>query len=86
MFMAMFPGLVYMRLEDDTRKQLESGSKVRRIIFERLTIGINVIGTDVYQDVADWLLTVPEENLKTITMEDVIKGAGEYVDESGRLE
>lgn len=86
MFMAMFPGLVYGHLKDDTIRQLESGSEVRRIIFEMLTIGVNVIGTDVYQDVAAWLLTVPEENLKTITMEDVIKGAGEYVDESGRLE
>ena len=86
MFMATFPGLVYIRLKDDTRRRLESGSEVRRIVFENLTIGVNVIGTDVYQDVAAWLLTVPEENLKTITMEDAIKGAGEYVDESGRLE
>lgn len=84
-FMAMFPGLVYGRLEDNTRKEIESSSEVRRIIFERLTVGVNIDDTDVYQKLAEWLLNVPEKKLKKLTVEDVIKDIGEYRDLSGYL-
>lgn len=84
-FMAMFPGLVYGRLEDNTRKEIESSSEVRRIIFETLTVGVNVDNTDIYQKLAEWLLKVKEERLKKLTVEDVIEGFGEYRDLSGYL-
>lgn len=84
-FMAMFPGLVYGRLEDNTRKEIESSSEVRRIIFEMLTVGVNVDNTDIYQKLAEWLLKVKEERLKKLTVEDVIEGFGEYRDLSGYL-
>lgn len=84
-FMAMFPGLVYGRLEDNTRKEIESSSEVRRIIFERLTVGVNIDNTDIYQKLAEWLLKVKEEKLKKLTVEDVIEGFGEYRDLSGHL-
>lgn len=80
MFMAMFPGLVYGRLEENTRKEIESSSYVRKTIFETLTVGVNVRDTDVYQELAVWLLKVPEEKLKKLTVEDVIEGIGEYID------
>jgi hypothetical protein len=86
MFMAMFPGLVYSRLEDDTRKRMESSSDVRKTIFEKLTVGVNVYNTDIYQKLAIWLLNVPEEDLKKLKMEDVIGGIGEYIDTTGHLE
>lgn len=85
MFTSLFPELVYSRLEEDTRKQLETCSEVRRTIFEILTVGINVKSVEVYQNVAAWLLTVQEENLKKITLEDVEKGVGEYIDCTGYL-
>lgn len=85
-FMAMFPGLVYGRLEENTRKEIESSSDVRRLIFERLTVGVNIYDTDIYQKLAEWLLKIEEEKLKKLTMKDVIKGIGEYIDLSGRLE
>ena len=85
MFMAMFPELVYGRLEENTRKEIESSSDVRRIIFERLTVGINIKDTDIYQELAAWLLKVPEEKLKTLTIDEVVKGVGEYMDMSGNL-
>lgn len=85
MFMAMFPELVSGHLKGDTRKQLEKSSDVRRIIFERITIGVNVTSVEVYQNIVTWLLTLPEKRLKEMTIEDVTKGAGEYIDESGRL-
>jgi hypothetical protein len=84
-FMAMFPGLVYGRLEENTMKELESSSEVRRVIFERLTVGVNINDTDIYQKLAEWLLKVKEEKLKKLTVEDVIKGFGEYRDLSGHL-
>lgn len=84
-FMAMFPGLVYCRLEDNTRKEIESSSEARRVIFEILTVGVNVDNTDIYQKLAEWLLKVKEEKLKKLTVEDVIKGFGEYRDLSGHL-
>lgn len=83
--MAMFPGLVYGRLEDNTRKEIESSSEVRKTIFERLTVGVNIDNTDTYQKLATWLLNVPEEKLKKLTIEDVIKGIGEYRDLTGYL-
>lgn len=85
-FMAMFPGLVYGRLEENTRKEIESSSEVRRVIFERLTVGVNIDGgTDIYQKLAEWLLKIKEEKLKKLTLEDVIEGIGEYRDLSGYL-
>jgi hypothetical protein len=84
-FMAMFPGLVYGHLEENTMEEIESSSKVRRVIFERLTVGVNIDNTDVYQRLAEWLLKVKEEKLKKLTVEDVIKGFGEYRDLSGHL-
>lgn len=83
MFVAMFPGLVYGHLEDNTRKEIESSSEVRKVIFEKLTVEVNVVGSDVYQQIATWLLTVPEEKLKELTIDDVVDGAGEYRDLSG---
>lgn len=85
MFVALFPELVYGYLKEDTRKMLESSSDVRKIIFEKTTVGINVISIDVYQNIAEWLLAVPEENLKKITFEDLEKGTGGCIDESGIL-
>lgn len=84
-FMAMFPGLVFARLQEDTRVQIEKSSKVRKIIFEKLTVGVNVDGTDCYQRIAEWLMSVEEDKLRKITMEDVVAGVGDYIDESGRL-
>ena len=78
MFMALFPGLVYGRLEENTRKEIESSSNTRRTIFESITVGINVHDTDIYQKLAEWLLKVPEEKLKTLTMKEVIEEVGEY--------
>lgn len=86
MFAALFPELVYGYLKEDTRKVLSSSSDVRKAIFEKITVGVNVISIEVYQSIAEWLLTVPEENLKKITFEDVEKGAGEYIDCSGIME
>lgn len=85
MFMATFPGFVYGRMEENTRREIKSSSNVRRIIFERLTVGVNVSDTDVYQKLAEWLLKVPEEKLKILTIDEVIKGIGEYRDLSGYL-
>ena len=85
MFMALFPGLIYGRLEDNTRKEIESSSNARRTIFESLTVGVNVSDTDSYQKLAEWLLKVPEEKLKTLTTDKVVKGIGEYRDLSGYL-
>lgn len=83
--MALFPELVYGRLEENTRKELESSSGVRKIIFEKLTVGVNVIGTDIYQELAAWLLKVPEKKLKKLTVEEVVEGVGEYRDLMPRL-
>lgn len=51
-FMAMFPGFVYSRLENKTRKEIESCSEVRRVIFEKLTVCVNVDNIDIYQKLA----------------------------------
>lgn len=80
-FMAMFPELVYNYLENDTKKNLEKSSDVRRIIFEKVTVGIKVTDIEVYQKIAAWLLAVPEKRLKKLTIEDVEKGVGGYIDD-----
>lgn len=85
MFAAMFPELVYGFLDKDTRKQIEGSSDMRKLIFENLVVGVNVAGTDSYQQIATWLLKVPEIRLKELTIEDVEKEVGEYRDLSGYL-
>ena len=85
MFMAMFPGLVYGRLEENTRKEIESSSNVRKIIFEKLTVGVNVSDPDSYQKLAEWILKVPEKKLKILTIDEVVEGIGEFRDLSGHL-
>lgn len=44
-----------------------------------MTVGRNVTGTECYQNIAEWLLAVKEVKL------DVVKGVGEYIDESGYI-
>ena len=83
--MLLHEDLIKMYIEKDTLERLEKSSKVRRIIFNMLTVGTNVMNTESYNDVAAWLLTVPEEKLKEVTMKDVVSGAGNYIDESGYL-
>lgn len=80
-FMAMFPGLVYNALEDETRKKIEESSDVRRKTFELITVGAKVSDMGVYQKIAVWLLTVPEKKLKKLTEKDVEKGVGGYIDD-----
>jgi hypothetical protein len=77
--------LIINHVEKDTLEKLEKSSSTRNVIFDMLTIGVNVVGTEVYQNIAAWLLTVPEEKLKTITFGDALKGAGDYIDETGYL-
>lgn len=85
MFMLLHEDLILNHVEKDTLKKLKKSSRVRRTIFKNLTVGVNVVNTDVYQNIAAWLLTVPEEKLKTITLEDVVKEVGSYIDETGYL-
>lgn len=85
MFMVMFPELVSGHLKEKTRKQLKSSSHLRRCIFDKLTVGINVMSTEDYQKVAEWLLTIKEDKLHEIIMDDVFTGVGNYIDESGIL-
>jgi len=83
--MLLHEDMIWNHIEKDTLEELKKGSKVRKIIFNKLTVGMNVIDTKAYHDVAAWLLTVPEENLKMITFGDVIKGVGNYIDETDYL-
>ncbi len=85
MFMLMHRDLILNHIEKDTLEKLEKSSKVRNVVFNGLTVGVNVVGTEVYQDIAAWLLKVPEDKLKKITVEDVMKGVGDYVDRTGYL-
>lgn len=85
MFMLLHRDLILNHVEKDTLRELEKSSRVRKVIFDGLTVGVNVIDTEVYQNIAAWLLTVPEEKLKKITLEDVVKRIGNYIDETGYL-
>ena len=77
--------LIKVHIEKDTLEQLEKSSDVRKTIFYNITVGVNVMGVESYQQVAAWLLTVPEKKLKKLTAEDVMKGAGNYIDDTGYL-
>ncbi len=85
MFMSCYKGMVLVHVEKDTLEKLEKSSNMRKIIFDKLTIGVNVVSTESYQNVAAWLLTVPEEKLEEMTFEDAINGAGNYIDETGYM-
>jgi hypothetical protein len=81
----MHRGAILNHIEKDTLEKLEKSSRVRNVIFNELTVGVNVVGTEVYQDIAAWLLKVPEDKLKTITFRDAVKAVGDYVDRTGYL-
>lgn len=83
--MLLYKDLICNHIEKDTLERLLKSSKIRKTIFDNLTVGVNVVDTAAYQDIAVWLLTVPEEDLKKITLEDVLKGVGNYIDETGYL-
>jgi ASC-1-like (ASCH) protein len=85
MFMLLHEELILIHLEDDTLEELKKSSDVRKIIFNKLTVGVNVRDMSAYQDVAAWLMTVPEEKLKKITIDDVLTGVGSYIDATGYL-
>lgn len=82
MFMAMFPELMHGYMNEDTLKAFENSSEVRKMIFDKLMVGVNVVSVEVYQYISAWLLTISDEELKELTMEDVIKGVGKYIDTS----
>ena len=56
--------LIKVHIEKDTLEKLEKSSDVRKTIFYNITVGVNVMGVESYQQVAAWLLTVPEKKLK----------------------
>jgi TRAP-type C4-dicarboxylate transport system permease large subunit len=85
MFMLLYRDMMWNHVEKDTLKKLRNSSRIRKLVFDNLTIGVNVVGTDVYQNIATWLLTVPENKLRKITIEDVMKAVGNYIDETGNL-
>lgn len=85
MICLFFEGLVRNHLNKDTLEKLDKSSNMRKTIFNNLTLGVNVVSVGIYQDVAAWLLTVPEEKLKELTIEDVIENVGDYIDNSGYL-
>jgi hypothetical protein len=85
MFMLMYEDLIWNHIEKDTLEELNRSSDVRKLIFNNLTVCINVINTEVYQNIAAWLLTIPEDKLEKITFGDVIKNVGSYIDETGYL-
>ena len=76
---------IKIHIRKDTLEQLEKSSNTRRKLFDIITVGVNVVSVESYQKVASWLLTVPEEKLRKITIDDVLAGAGHYIDESGYL-
>lgn len=85
MICLFFEGLVRNHLNKDTLEKFDKSSNMRKTIFNNLTLGVNVVSVGIYQDVAAWLLTVPEEKLKELTIEDVIENVGDYIDNSGYL-
>lgn len=85
-FVAFFEGAVNIHLDEKTINDIEESSYVRKTIFYKLTVGVNINDLCIYQRLADWLLAIPEKDLKTLTMEDVVKGiGGEYWDDSGNM-
>lgn len=85
MFMLLYEEMIWNHIKKDTLEELKKSSDVRKLIFNKLTVGTNVVDMNAYQDVASWLLTVPEKKLNKITLEDVIKGVGNYIDGTGYL-
>jgi hypothetical protein len=83
--MLMHEYLIWNHIEKDTLEKLNKSSEVRKVIFSNLTVCVNVIDTDVYQNIAAWLLAVPEDELKELTFEDVVKSVGSYIGETGYL-
>lgn len=89
MFMFVFEGMLENHIRDnDARKKITDEGKVNnpyKNVFENLLIGVNIIHTDVIDDIAVYLSNLSEEEIEKITLEDVIKNVGNYIDTSGYL-
>ncbi len=54
-------------------------------IYNNLTIGVNVTRLEAFNDIAEYLVTLTDEQAMKITYEDVIKAVGYYEDSFGYL-
>ena len=82
MYMLAFPGMVDIHVEDKF-KEIIRKDKVRNLVFDTLTVGVNVTSLSTYNEIAKVISET--ENPKTITLGEVIKQTGCYLDNSGTL-
>ncbi len=85
MFMSLFSGMVDIHVRNIETIHKIRDSEILSKVFDNLTIGVNVVSLESYNDIAEYISKLSIEEAKKITLSDVINNIGQYIDNSGRL-
>lgn len=84
MYMFAFPEMLWNHVTDE-KIQAEHFDNAHKLVFEALLVGVNISNLEAINDIAVYLSGVSDEEIKTLTYEDVVKNVGCFVDNSGYL-
>jgi len=85
MFTVLWEGLTWQHVDNKKIEERIKNNPVMLQVYNTLTIGVNVRSLSAYNDIAEYLITLTDAQLKKITMDDVFESVGEYIDSSGTL-
>ncbi|MDD3474440.1 MAG: hypothetical protein PHP08_00870 [Candidatus Dojkabacteria bacterium] len=83
--MSLFSGMVDIHVRNIETIHKIRDSEILSKVFDNLTIGVNVVSLESYNDIAEYISKLSIEEAKKITLSDVINNIGQYIDNSGRL-
>lgn len=85
MYAFYFEDLIWQHVKNEKTVEKIKSNPILLKIYNNLTIGVNVTSLEAFNDVAEYLVTLTDEQAKKITYGDVIKAVGCYEDRSGYL-
>ena len=85
MFTVLWEGLTWQHVDNKKIEERIKNNPVMLQVYNTLTIGVNVRSLAAYNDIAEYLVSLTDAQLKKTTMNDVFKAVGEYTDLSGVL-
>lgn len=83
MYATFFEDLTWQHVKDPNIVEKISKNPILLQLYNNLTIGINVVSLDCYNTIAEYVAGLSDEDAKKVTIEDVIKNVGNYIDNSG---
>jgi len=82
-----YPSLVYVHISIDTLNQLNAFPDKKQV-FENLVVGQNVYSLEIYERVAEAVLQIPNNRVRSILRNQFLfefLNGKDFIDESGEL-